>query len=198
TAGLGGGAGLLLVVCARAVRLAAIAVTGFSPLRCGDARAYLFAATELVRTGHYPAKTEPFYFRAPGYPVFLVAATLGDPSRIALAKIANAALGAAAAVLLMALSAAIFRPRWAALATGLAAAIHPGFVFLCTDVQSEPLFLLFLLAAGWCLLIAADRPSSNLAILAGAAVGLAALTRPSALVLAPLLLAPLADRQRPR
>ena len=97
-----------------------------------------------------------------------------------------------------ALAAAIFRRRGVSLVTGVAAAFHPGFVFLCTDIQSEPLFLVFLLWAGWCLLMAADRPSSNLAILAGVALALAALTRPSALVLAPLLLAPLADRRHPR
>src|SRR5262249_22410447 len=54
-----------------AVRLAAIGVVGFETLRFGDAKAYLFAAKELVRTGSYPLATEPFYFRAPGYPVFL-------------------------------------------------------------------------------------------------------------------------------
>ncbi|HKA35461.1 MAG TPA: glycosyltransferase family 39 protein [Thermoanaerobaculia bacterium] len=174
-----------------------IGIVGFQTLRFGDARSYLYAANELLRTGHYPEKTEPFYFRAPGYPVFLIAATLGDPDRIALAKIANAVLGAAAALLLAFLSAAIFRRRTVALVTGAAAALHPGFVFVCTDIQSEPLFLLLLLCAGWCLLTAGDRPSSNLAILAGAAAGLAALTRPSALALAPLLLSPLADRRLP-
>ena len=170
---------------------------GFQTLRFGDARAYLFAARELVRTGHYPLATEPFYFRAPAYPVFLVAATLGQPDRIALAKIANAAMGALAAVGLASLSARIFRRRGVALATGAAAAIHPGFVFLSTDIQSEPLFLLLLLAAGWLLLVSTDRPSSNLALLAGAVIALAALTRPSALVLAPLLAAPLFDRRHP-
>ena len=177
--------------------LATIATVGCQTLRFGHARAYLFAATELVRTGHYPLATEPFYFRAPGYPLFLVAATFGHPDRIALAKIANAALGALAAVMLASLSARIFRRRGVALATGAAAAIHPGFVFLSTDIQSEPLFLLLLLAAGWLLLVSTDRPSTNLALLAGAAVALAALTRPSALVLAPLLAAPLFDRRHP-
>jgi 4-amino-4-deoxy-L-arabinose transferase-like glycosyltransferase len=186
-----------LFVVALAVRLVAIGIVGFQTLRFGDAKAYLFAANELLRTGHYPEKTEPFYFRAPGYPVFLIAATLGDPNRIALAKTANAVLGAAAALLMAVLSAAIFRRRTVALVTGAAAALHPGFVFVCTDIQSEPLFLFFLVCAGWCLLTATDRPSSNLAILAGAATALAALTRPSALILAPLLLAPLADRRLP-
>jgi 4-amino-4-deoxy-L-arabinose transferase-like glycosyltransferase len=192
-----GPAGLVVFLLALAVRLAAIAVVGFSTLRFGDARAYLFAAKELVRTGRYPLATEAFYFRAPGYPFFLVAATLGNPDRIALAKIANAGLGALAALLLAGLSAKLFRRRDLAIATGAAAALHPGFVFLSTDVQSEPLFLLLLLAAGWLLLSAADRPSSNLALLAGASLALAALTRPTALALAPLLAAPLADSRYP-
>jgi hypothetical protein len=178
-------------------RLAATAAAGFETLRFGDARAYLFAAQELVRTGHYPLKTEPFYFRAPGYPVFLVAATLGHPDRIALAKFANCVLGAVAALLLAGLSAHIFSRRNVAIATGVAAALAPGFVYLSTDIQSEPLFLVLLLASGWLLLVSADRPSSNLAVLAGAALALAALTRPTALVLAPLLAAPLADHRRP-
>jgi 4-amino-4-deoxy-L-arabinose transferase-like glycosyltransferase len=194
---LGRRACVLLFLLALAVRLAATGVVGFSTLRFGDARAYLFAANELVRTGHYPLATEPFYFRAPGYPVFLVGATLGNPDRIALAKIANAVLGALSALLLAALSAKLFRRRGLALATGAAAALHPGFVFLSTDVQSEPLFLLLLLAAGWLLLASADRPSSNVALLAGVSLALAALTRPSALALAPLLAAPLADRRYP-
>ena len=187
----------LLFLFALIVRLAAIGVVGFQTLRFGDARAYLFAAKELVRTGHYPLKTEPFYFRAPGYPVFLVAATFGDTDRIALAKVTNAVLGALAVLILAGLSARIFRRRGLALATGAVAAIHPGFVFLSTDIQSEPLFLILLLSAGWLLLVSTDRPSSNLAILAGAALALAALTRPSALALVPLLAAPLADRRYP-
>jgi len=194
---LGARAVILIFLIAFAVRLAAIAAVGFQTLRFGDARAYVFAAQELVRTGHYPLATEPFYFRAPGYPVFLVAATLGHPDRIALAKIANAALGAFAAVALAFLSARIFRRRGVALATAAAASIHPGFVFFSTDIQSESLFLLLLLAAGWLLLASTDRPSSSLALLAGAAVALAALTRPSALALAPLLAAPLFDRRYP-
>lgn len=180
------------------MRLAAIAATGFTTLRFADARAYLFAANALARTGHYPLRTDAYLFRPPGYPVFLVGATLGRPDRVAAAKVANALLGAAGALWLAALSARLFRRRGLAIATGMAAALHPGFVLLATDVQSEPLFILLLLGAGHLLLAAVDRPSSNLALLAGASLALAALTRPSALLLAVLLLAPLADRRSPR
>jgi len=114
------------------------------------------------------------------------------------ARAATAAAGSLVPLLLAALSARIFRRRGVAIATGLAAAVHPAFVLASSEIQSEPLFMLLLLAAGFLLLAATDRPSSNLAVLAGAALGLAALTRSTGLSLAPLLLAPLIDRRWPR
>jgi hypothetical protein len=186
-----------IFLAALAVRVAAIGVAGFSTLRFGDARAYLGAAESLARTGHYPKETDYHSFRAPAYPVFLVAATLGDPRRIVLAKLANAVLGAAGAVVLAALSARLFRRRSLALATGGVAALDPGLVQTCTDVQSEPMFLLLLLAAAFFLSVCLDRPSSNFGVLAGGALALAALTRPTALALSPLLAGPLADRRWP-
>ncbi|HYR46588.1 MAG TPA: glycosyltransferase family 39 protein, partial [Thermoanaerobaculia bacterium] len=194
---LGARAATLLFVLALAVRLAATTVVGFSSLGFGDARAYLFAARTLALTGHYPHRTEPLFFRPPGYPAFLVVATLGRPDRIALAKTANSIVGSLTVVLLASLSARIFRQRAVAIATGVAAALHPTFWLMTTEIQSEPLFLLFFLAAGLLLLIGVDRPSSNAALLSGVALGLAALTRSTALALAPFLLVPLADRRYP-
>ena len=194
---LGRRAYAVLFLAALALRLAAIMIAGGSVLRFGDARAYLAAAETLARTGHYPMQTDYFSFRAPGYPVFLVAVTLGHPSRVPAAKAANALVGALSAVLLAALAARLFYLRAAALAAGAAAALDPAFVLMTTDLQSEPLFVFLLLVAGFLLLVAADRPSSNFALLSGAALALAALTRPSALVLAPLLLAPMGDRRYP-
>ena len=170
---------------------------GFSKVEFGDARAYLFAARTLAETGRYPRTTDAFFFRPPGYPVFLVAATLGDPSRIALAKIANAVLGSLAVLLLIALSHRIFRSRPVALATGVLAALDPSFLLISDDIQSEPLFLVCLLGAAYLLLAAVDRPSSNLAVAAGLALGLAALTRSTALAFGAFLLAPIADRRHP-
>jgi 4-amino-4-deoxy-L-arabinose transferase-like glycosyltransferase len=195
---LGGHVCAAIFLLALAVRLAATASLGFASLHFGDSRAYLSAARELARTGHYPVTTDPYYFRAPGYPFFLVLVTLGRPDRIALAKVGSAATASLAAPFLAALSARIFRRRALALATGLAAAVHPSFVLQSSDIQSEALFLPLLLAAAFLLLAAADRPSSNLAVLAGGFLGLAALTRPTTLLLAPLLVAPLGDRRYPR
>ena len=180
------------------MRAAAVLGTGPSATRFADAGAYLNGARLLAETGSYPRETEPHLFRPPGFPVFLVAATLGHPDRIAAARFANAALGALVPGLLAALSARLFRRRALALATGVLAAIHPSFVLAASDLQSEPLFLVFLLAAAYLLLAAADRPSSNLAVLAGVCLALATLTRSIGLALTPFLLAPLLDRRYPR
>jgi hypothetical protein len=194
---LGAKVWLSLFVLALAARLAVVAWSGFSTYAFGDARAYLYAARTLAKTGHYPRSTEPFYFRAPGYPVFLAAVTLGHPERIAVAKSANAVAASLAVPLLASLSARIFRRRDLAIATGLLAAIHPGLLSLSLDIESEPLFLLLLVGAGFLLLAAVDRPSSNLALLSGVLAAGAALTRPSGLLLAPFLAAPLFDRRYP-
>ena len=179
------------------VRLAAIGLAGHSTSRFGDAAAYLGAASVLIEQGRYPDRTDPFFFRAPGYPVFLVAATLGDPDRVGLAKVANALLGAFSALLLAFISARLFRHRGVAVATGIAAGLNPAFVRIATDLQSENLFLFLLLAWALLLLIAADRPSSGAALAAGGVLALAALTRPTALMLVPLLLVVLADGRYP-
>ena len=57
--------------------------------------------------------------------------------------------------------------------------------------------LLALLAAGFLLWVALKRPSSNFAVLSGACFALAASCQPAALVLSPLLAAPLLDRRHP-
>ncbi|MEP6768648.1 MAG: glycosyltransferase family 39 protein [Acidobacteriota bacterium] len=187
----------MILILAAAARLALALQVGLGAVHFGDAPAYLYAAGQLAQTGSYPHTTDVGFFRAPGYPAFLVLATLGHPQRLVLAKLANVALGSLAVLVLAALSARIFRSRRIALATGVAAALAPGLVLISSDVQSEPLFLLLLLAAAFLLLTAVDRPSSTLAVLAGGALGLSALTRPTSLALIPFLLAPLADRRYP-
>jgi hypothetical protein len=192
-----GRAGLAIFAVALAVRLLAAARAGFSTASFADAPAYLRAAQSLADTGRYPLRTDPYYFRPPGYSAFLTVITLGHPDRIAVAKVANAALGACAAWLVAVLAARLFRRRGVALAAGLAAALDPSLVFVSSDVQTEPLFLALLLAAGFLFLVCVDRPSSNFGVLSGLLLGLAILTRPSALALTPLLLAPLLDRRYP-
>lgn len=180
-----------------ALRVAAVAAVGFSTVRFADAPAYLFAARSLSQTGVYPLRTDPDFFRPPGYSAFLAVATLGHPERIAVAKLTNALLGAGAPLLIAVIALRVFRSRGAGVLAGVGGALDPSLILVSSDVQSEPLFLVLLLAAGFLLLVCVDRPSSNSGVLAGVALGLSALTRPSAIALVPLLLAPLADRRYP-
>lgn len=114
-----------------------------------------------------------------------------------MAKVASAVLGSLGAVILAAIGGRLFRRRVVGILAGIGTALDPSLVMVSTDVQSEPLFLALLCAAGFLLLAAADRPSSTLALGAGILTGLAILTRPSALLVAPLLVAVLFDRRWP-
>jgi len=194
---VGTGTLALLFLLAFAVRFAVAAHGGLDHPRFGDWQAYVQAAADLVRTGSYPDRTEDLLFRPPGYPFFLAVSTLGHPEDIARDKIAGAAMGSLAAPLLAVLSAGLFRRRGVAIATGLAAALNPAFVFMASDVQSEAIFLPLLLGAAGLLLAATDRPSTTLAVGSGVLLAAAALVRPSALALSPLLAAPLCDRRWP-
>ena len=172
-------------------------MVGFSQPQFGDWPAYVHGARHLVATGHFSDGRSDTFFRPPGYAFFLAVATFGHPENIAWDKVAGAAAGSLAAPLLALLSARIFRRRGLALATGVAAALHPALVFISSDIQTETIFLPLLLCAGYFLLAATDRPSANLAVCAGLFLAGAALTRPSALALAPLLAAPLLDVRWP-
>ncbi len=187
----------LLFAVAFAARLAAAAARGLLSVRFGDSLAYVSAAQRLVREGSYPGNTDRFFFRAPGYPFFLAASTLGHPGWIALDKVWNALLGALFVVVLAAIARRVFASREVALAVGGIAALHPPFLFLGSQIQSEPLYLVLAAAAGFLLLVCVDRPSSGMGLLAGGSLALASLVRPSALVLFPLLAAPLFDRRYP-
>jgi hypothetical protein len=110
--------------------------------------------------------------------------------------LATAVPGALLPVLLAALSARLFRRRGLAIATGALAAVCPPWLAGSDARPSLP--LVFLLVSAFLLLVATDRPSSNFAVLSGAALALAVVTRPSALILVPSLAAPLFDRRYPR
>ncbi|HEY1250053.1 MAG TPA: hypothetical protein VGH97_02625 [Thermoanaerobaculia bacterium] len=186
------------------MRLAAASAAGLATPRFGDWDAFVSGARSLVRTGTYPDRTTYFFFEAPGYPFYLAVATLGHPESIARDKVVSAAAGALAAPLLAGLSLALFGSRRIAAATGAAGALLPSLVLFSSDVQSESLFVPLLLGAAALLLSGADRAAAlghgdrgtdKRAAGSGALLAAAALTRPSALALAPLLLAPLFDRR---
>jgi 4-amino-4-deoxy-L-arabinose transferase-like glycosyltransferase len=189
---------IALFAAALLLRFGMVIFSGPSRSTFGDAAAYIRSARILLDTGTYPADVEPLpAFRAPGYPAFLAVSTLGHPDAVAADKLWNALLGALTVPLLAVLARSAFRSGQAAIATGAIAAVHPSFIMLAGDVQSESLFVLLVAGAALLLLGAWDRMRAAPALAAGGLLGFAALTRPAALLFFALLPLLLLVRGRP-
>lgn len=182
---------IAVFILALAVRIAAIEWTGAQTLAFGDAPDYIAVARSLCTQQEYPERGNLPFFRAPGLPFFIAAVTACDPGRTRLIKYALALCDAVSVLLIMALAAALAAPQLPArkadapagiavqLAAGLLAAFHPFFVGSVTDVRTEPLFMMLLVAS---LLFLVRRQHAP----AGVAIALAALTRPTGLLCIPL------------
>jgi 4-amino-4-deoxy-L-arabinose transferase-like glycosyltransferase len=170
---------LAVFICALLVRLIAVELTGAARIEFGDAADYLATAQSVCAEHVYPVRGNLPFFRAPGLPFFIMAATACHPSEIGIVKYGLAACDALSVLLIFLLAERLISRRAAVLAAILAA-FHPFFVGAVTDVRSEPLFMALLLLAFW--LVVRGNPA-----LAGVAVALSALTRPTGMLVIPLL-----------
>ena len=120
-------------------------------------------------------------WRPPLYPLFLalVYAVWGY-SHLAV-KVVQALVGAGTVVLVWALVRRL-QPDAAPLA-GVLALVYGPLVAICAEVMSETLFCFWIVLAAWALVAAEGR--RHYLLLAGAAIGLAALTRPVGLLWLP-------------
>lgn len=174
-----------------------------APHTNSDTKEYLDIAANLAASGAYTQDgATPDHTRAPGYPVFLAAASLLPGAAEAGAQAAQCVLDSLSAVLVVLLAASFFGRR-AALLAGLAYAAHPVFAGLSRMLLSETLFM-FLWLGFMCLLargLLGGR--ERLFAAAGFVLGLAVLTRPAHMFYPAALLpvfffldAPLARRLR--
>ncbi len=138
-------------------------------------------ASRPIDLPRYPGAWQP-----PGYTAF-VAAVLGVSGRsLTAVKLAQVVLGAASTLLVLALGRAWFGPR-AGQAAAWLFAFYPNLVAFTHYLFSETLFV-FLLLAGLLALARRERPPGpRAAVLAGALLGLAALTRAALLYFVPVL-----------
>jgi hypothetical protein len=180
---------LAIVVVALAVRVGAILWVGADAISFGDARSYLDTAAELCQTHSYPESSNLPFFRAPGLPLLIAAATFCDPDRILAVKLALSLLDVALAAIVFFFAARLSGSTLAAALAALGVALHPLLVFQVTDIRSEPLFSALATAALVTALTAAREPRKmmGLSMAAGCLLGLAALTRPIALAGLPYL-----------
>jgi 4-amino-4-deoxy-L-arabinose transferase-like glycosyltransferase len=181
-----------LVALALVVRVVAVAIdTPYTPLNDSadyDRHARTIAA-DLTYPPPIPAISPsggPTAFRGPGYPLLLggVYALTGDS--VQAGRYVNAALGALAVLLLYLIALRVFSRRVGLVAAGLMA-IYPPLAFLSLELYSEPLFIDLMLSAALAALVFGKDPRLRWALLAGALVGLAALTRQNGALLIPIL-----------
>jgi 4-amino-4-deoxy-L-arabinose transferase-like glycosyltransferase len=174
---------LLIFVLALAARLAYVGQE--YPVPPQDTPDYDDIALNLLKGEGFVARENWFGFemrswRAPFYPFFLAAVYgVWGHSHLAV-EVVQAVVGAASAVLLYGLGQRIWPA--AALPAGLFAAVYGPLVASAGEVMSETWFTFWLVLAAYLLSGAASR----CALLGGgAAIGLAALTRPVGLLLWP-------------
>jgi 4-amino-4-deoxy-L-arabinose transferase-like glycosyltransferase len=149
----------------------------------GDSETYLAPAVDLEQGGGFDLVLK----RTPGYPLLIAASlTLFGDNLHALGMVQHF-LGLVTAALAFFIAARIAGLP-AGLLAGLATAIAGNLLIYERLIMSETLFTTLLLAAVAGLVVVRDRPRFSWLLLAGAAIGSAALVRPVAQVL--LLLAP--------
>lgn len=179
------GAVFLLALLVRAIYFWQLWGTPLFTVLLGDGRAYYAWAQEIAGgdwIGH-----EVFY-QAPLYPYFLAAVLTVLGKGALSARVVQALLGAVACVLIAHAGRRFFSDR-AGLVAGALLALYPPALFFDGLVQKASLGL-FLLAALLALLAELPRRHAGFwPVAAGAVLGLLALTRENALVLAPVLAA---------
>ena len=177
---------LAIFVCALAVRLAYVYNVGHS-LRFPDERSYWRVAENVVEGRGLILDEKLKAVRAPVYPLLLAASQKLFYDSLVPIRLAQAILGALTCVLLFYFGRSFSGPV-CGIAAGAIACVYPFFVYYTGLALSETLFtaeLVTVMLAMWHLL---RRPRWWLAMLAGAAFGLAVLTRPSAMLLLPAAL----------
>jgi 4-amino-4-deoxy-L-arabinose transferase-like glycosyltransferase len=182
-----------LVLCVLAFALRAVVVQAFGVPPTWDGQFYHRGAVSIAEGHGYsePAIIAGEPGRAPwshypvGYSAFIGAAYALFGSNASVAPLANAAVGAATAVLVFAFALDAIGRRRARIA-GALAALHPGLVLYCALVMTEPL-------AGFLVLLTAylARRLGHRWLGVGAtavAFALSAFVRPQSLITLPLLL----------
>jgi tetratricopeptide (TPR) repeat protein len=143
-----------------------------------DALEYLLWA-QRVAAGDFRWPPHPPH--GPAYPYFLGGLLAMSNGSLMFARLAQAALGAATCALVGLTAARWFGARAGIVTTALLAVYAP-LVWLDVSIASEGLLLFSLAAALW------SAATERHPLLTGALIGLAALTRPTALLFLPLLL----------
>jgi 4-amino-4-deoxy-L-arabinose transferase-like glycosyltransferase len=178
---------ILLLAVALCLRVGLVATTG-EYVPHADSIDYDRNGIFLAEYGRYLPSTQaepgsPSAFRPPAWPYVLAGVYEVTGARWTAGRLTTAVLGTLSVLLVYLIADAAFgraAARWA----GWLAAVFPPMVFMSGSLGAESLFVFLMLVAVFATLRARGSPHSlRWALLAGAACGLAALTRTNALVL---------------
>lgn len=177
----------LLFAIAMGMRLEAINGTAIDDDLRADAGFYYLYALHLKY--HHVFSGAPFdstripkpdAVRSPGYPLFLTAFVTVPPTELMVWKIqfTQALLGSLTVLVMLAVFRRLMPAGWA-FAAALLLAISPHLIMISVYLLSETLFIFLLALSLWLLVTGHRSGSRTLMLLAGAAIALAALTRPT-------------------
>ena len=194
---------LVILILGVTLRLVLLANTGSLPLQIVDEQHYAELASNLLHSYGFAGKSGALTsMRPPLYPVLLAGVwRLTGSESLQAARAVNILLALVTVVAVYALAEKLFDRRTAVLAAAIVC-FYPSFLFSGVLLLTEVLFtlLVVLLALEYQALM--DRPAPGWAALAGATVGLAALTRsvlwPFPIFLVPLLFLSLHESRRRR
>ena len=178
---------IAILVVALGLRVGLVATTG-EHVPWGDPVDYDRHAAYLAEYGTYPPSSQaapgsPAAFRPPAWPYLLAGVYEVSGERWTAGRFTAAVLGTLS-VLMIYLIASLTLGRKVAICAGALAAVLPPMVFLSGSLVAENLFVPLMLVAAWATLRARDAEHiARWAVLAGAAAGLAALTRTNGLAL---------------
>jgi hypothetical protein len=169
--------------------LARLAVVGLTPgyVPTGDPADYDRHAAALAETGRFAPSLlaepgSPSALRPPLYPLALAGTYELTGARWGAGRVLGVLLGVLSVALLFAVASRLL-PRAAALWAAGLAAVFPPLTWLAAGLAVENLFVPLVLGATLALLRLRDRRAPRDAVLAGALIGLAAMTRSNGIVL---------------
>ena len=175
---------LLVVLCLHLM----VALLSWRGLIKDDAESYVVIGRNLAQGNGFvfEAGRTPTAWRAPGYPVFLAGIFSLTGGSLVAARLAQAFLWTLTAFLTYALGRRFLRPDTALIAAALAG-LYPELLGMSGLLWSESVFVPLFLSAIYAVFCNADKPQFKFSLLTGVLIGLAILTRSTALILLPLV-----------
>ena len=175
---------LLVVLCLHLV----VALLSWRGLIKDDAESYVVIGRNLAQGNGFvfEAGRTPTAWRAPGYPVFLAGIFSLTGGSLIAARLAQAFLWTLTAFLTYALGRRFLRSDTALIAAALAG-LYPELLGMSGLLWSESVFVPLFLGAIYAVFCNAEKPQIKVSLLTGILIGLAILTRSTALILIPFV-----------